>query len=73
MSGFGIDLDGVVSMPRRRRTETAGIPHHVLNRACRRAALFANRDDYGMFLDVLNDATARFAIRILGLAPPLHM
>ncbi len=47
-------------MPRRRRTGTAGIPHHVLNRACRRAVLFADADDYRMFLHVLNDARERW-------------
>jgi hypothetical protein len=36
-SEIGINLDRrYSSVPRRRRIGTAGIPHHVLNRACRR-------------------------------------
>ena len=55
-------------MPRRRRTGTAGIPHHVLNRSCRRAVLFAGANDYRVFLQVLSDARARFAMRVLAYA-----
>jgi putative transposase len=52
-------------MPRRRRTGTAGIPHHVLNRAARRDVLFAKAEDYRMFLDVLARAKRRFSMRVL--------
>jgi putative transposase len=55
-------------MPRRRRYGTAGIAHHVLNRACRRAVLFADADDYLAFLNVLAEAKAKFTMRILGYA-----
>jgi len=46
----------------------AGIPHHVLNRACRRAVLFSRAEDYRLFLRVLAEARDRFAMRILGYA-----
>jgi putative transposase len=51
-------------MPRRHRAGTAGIPHHVLNRACRRDALFVTDADYNAFMDVLVEAKKRFAMRI---------
>jgi putative transposase len=46
----------------------AGIPHHVLNRACRRSVLFAHADDYGVFVNVLVEAKTRFTMRVLGYA-----
>lgn len=52
-------------MPRRHRTGSGGIPHHVLNRASRRDTLFASEPDYGMFLRVLADAKKQIPIRLL--------
>ena len=55
-------------MPRRHRAGTAGIPHHVLNRASRRDALFVNSRDYCAFVEVLGLAKKRFAMRMLAFA-----
>jgi REP-associated tyrosine transposase len=52
-------------MPRRRRTGAAGLAHHVLNRACRRATLFADDAEYREFVQVLSDARERTDMRIL--------
>jgi len=38
---------------------------HVLNRACRRATLFATADDYGAFERILSEALARIPTRLL--------
>jgi putative transposase len=65
MSENGIEFLSVRFVPRRRRTGAAGLPHHVLNRACRRAALFENHADYRDFVQVLIDARARVDMRIL--------
>ena len=46
----------------------AGIPHHVLNRACRRSVLFAHAEDYRLFVSVLGEAKTRFAMRVLAYA-----
>jgi REP-associated tyrosine transposase len=43
----------------------AGIPHHVMNRASRRAVIFAVDEDYRTFEDLLIQATRRFAMRLL--------
>src|SRR2546423_3034616 len=55
-------------MPRRRRIGIAGIPHHVINRASRRAVIFGNDEDYRTFEDLLIAATSRFAMRLLDFA-----
>jgi putative transposase len=52
-------------MPRRRRTGTAGIVHHVLNRACRRATLFSDPEQYDTFVAVLEEARRLFGMRVL--------
>jgi len=52
-------------MPRRTRKGTAGIVHHVLNRACRRATLFADATEYDAFVDVLVEAKDRSTMRVL--------
>lgn len=46
----------------------AGIPHHVLNRACRRSVLFAHAEDYRLFVSVLGEARTRFTMRVLAYA-----
>jgi putative transposase len=43
----------------------AGIPHHVLNRASRRAIIFGTDEDYRTFEALLIQATRRFTIRLL--------
>jgi putative transposase len=53
-------------MPRRLRLSTAGHPHHVLNRACRRDVLFAADEDYVEFLEVLARARRRTTMRVIG-------
>ena len=55
-------------MPRRRRLGAAGLPHHVLNRACRRAIIFATDDDYRDFMRVLDRAKRRTGMRVLAFA-----
>jgi putative transposase len=46
----------------------ANIPHHVMNRASRRAVIFAVDEDYRMFEDLLILATRRFTMRLLDFA-----
>ena len=55
-------------MPRRRRTGTAGIPHHVLNRASRRDRLFVYSEDYRVFVQVLAEAKQRLNMRLLAFS-----
>lgn len=55
-------------MPRRHRAGTAGIPHHVLNRASRRDTLFANAEEFQAFVDVLAQAKQRYAMRVPAFA-----
>ena len=43
----------------------AGIPHHVMNRASRRAVIFAIDEDYQTFEDVLFIATRKYRMRLL--------
>lgn len=46
----------------------AGIPHHVINRASRRAVIFGGDDDYRMFEVLLRAATEKFGMRLLDFA-----
>lgn len=46
----------------------AGIPHHVLNRAVRRATLFNDAGDYRLFIRTLAEATEQFEMRVLAYA-----
>ena len=55
-------------MPRRQRKGTAGVPHHVLNRASRRDCLFVDADDYRAFIRVLAEAKQRVDIRLLAFS-----
>jgi putative transposase len=55
-------------MPRRRRANSGGVLHHVLNRASRRSTLFAHRADYEQFLRVLADAKRRVPVRLVAFA-----
>lgn len=55
-------------MPRRPRAESAGVVHHVINRASRRTTLFANDEDYLMMEQVLVSARHRFGMRLLDFA-----
>jgi REP-associated tyrosine transposase len=52
-------------MPARKWTGTAGLAFHVLNRAVRRARLFASDSDYETFLKVLAHAQERSGLRLL--------
>jgi REP-associated tyrosine transposase len=52
-------------MPYRRRSGTAGVVFHVLNRAVRRARLFDHGNDYAAFLMVFREAQTRIPLRIL--------
>jgi putative transposase len=51
-------------MPRRRRTSTAGLVFHVVNRAAKRARLFENDTEYASFECVLREAIARSDIEL---------
>jgi putative transposase len=53
-------------MPRRRRAGTAGIVHHVMNRANRRDVIFFNDLDFAAFERVLFQAKSRFQIPLFG-------
>jgi putative transposase len=55
-------------MPRRHRIGIAGIPHHVINRACRRATIFETPEDYAAFLEVIREAKAVKPTQILSFA-----
>ena len=52
-------------MPYRRRTGSAGLIFHVLNRAARRSRLFDEDADYQAFLRVMAQAQSRVPLRIL--------
>lgn len=52
-------------MPYRRRTETADVVFHVLNRAVRRAQLFQSDEDYAAFLRAFLEAQDRIPLRLL--------
>lgn len=43
----------------------AGIPHHVINRSCRRAVIFGVDTDYRTFEELLITATRKFDMRLL--------
>ena len=52
-------------MPRPRRAAEGGLIYHALNRANARLAIFDNDDDYAAFEQVLQQAVARFDVRLL--------
>jgi putative transposase len=52
-------------MPRPPRAAEGGLIYHALNRANARLALFDNDDDYAAFERVLQQAVARFDMRLL--------
>ena len=52
-------------MPRPRRAAEGGLIYHALNRANARLTFFDNDDDYAAFERVLQQAVARFDIRLL--------
>jgi putative transposase len=53
-------------MPRRARSIQGGYVYHVLNRSNARAALFLKEEDYAAFERVLEEASRRVPLRILG-------
>lgn len=52
-------------MSRRSRNTAPGLVHHVVNRCNRRKILFHKREDYLAFYSVLEEAVARFRMRLL--------
>ena len=52
-------------MPRRPCRGTAGFVFHVMNRGARRLTLFDGPADYSTFVEVLQEATDRFPMRLL--------
>ena len=42
----------------------AGIPHHVINRASRRAVIFGSDDDFQVCEELLIAATKRYSMRV---------
>ena len=52
-------------MPRPQRAAEGGLIYHALNRANARLALFDDDDDYAAFERVLQQAVARFEMRLL--------
>jgi len=60
-------------MPRRARTLQDGLPHHVLNRAVRRATLFDDDEAYAEFESLLWQALQRHPVELLAYcAMPTH-
>ncbi len=58
-------LSESVAVPRRSRAQTDGVIFHVLNRATRRARLFATTGDYAAFERVLGAAVLRHPAKLL--------
>jgi putative transposase len=52
-------------MPRRSRFSTAGYVFHVLNRGAGRQVLFETGGDYDAFVQLLDQARSRVAMRVL--------
>jgi REP-associated tyrosine transposase len=52
-------------MPRRPCRGTAGFVFHVMNRGARRLTLFDGPADYATFVELLQEATDRFPMRLL--------
>jgi putative transposase len=52
-------------MPYRKRTGTAGVVYHVLNRGVRKLRLFDRAGDYRAFLKVFREAQERIPLRCL--------
>jgi putative transposase len=53
-------------MPRTARASVGGLCYHVLNRGNARAQVFHDDADYRTFLDLLNEASRRVPMRVLG-------
>src|SRR3990170_5917542 len=53
-------------MARTARASQGGILYHVLNRGNGRVRVFKSDEDYGEFLDLIGEATARLPMRLLG-------
>jgi putative transposase len=51
-------------MPRRRRSRTAGLIFHVLNRAAKRSILFESASDFAAFERLIAAAADRFAVAV---------
>ncbi len=52
-------------MPRPPRIDVGGYIYHIINRATARAQIFFNEEDYLLFESVLEQAQAKFGMRIL--------
>ena len=52
-------------MPRALRTDVGGHIYHVLNRSNARMQIFDTKDDYMLFINVLQEAVERFDMRLL--------
>ncbi len=52
-------------MPRINRVDVGGEVYHVLNRANARVRIFDNKKDYKQFEDILEEAVAKFNMRLL--------
>ncbi|MBI4524614.1 MAG: transposase [Deltaproteobacteria bacterium] len=53
-------------MPRTARASVGGVCYHVINRGNARQEVFRKRGDYKAFIDLLNRACERIAMRVLG-------
>jgi putative transposase len=63
----------IVVMTRPRRSLSAGIVYHVLNRAAKKAPIFWTEQDYDAFLGVVAEAKRRIPVRIFAyIAMPNH-
>jgi putative transposase len=58
-------MERVKHMPRRPLHGTGGLIFHVMNRGARRLPLFDRPADYSAFVEVLQEATDRFPMRLL--------
>jgi putative transposase len=51
-------------MPRVTRGLVDGIVYHVLNRGNGRQEIFHKDQDYGAFIDLMEEAKARYAVKV---------
>jgi putative transposase len=51
-------------MPRRKRTTTAGVVFHAVNRGSRRGDLFENAADYNAFEQLLREGVQKFSVQL---------
>ena len=51
-------------MPRKKRMYIAGFPYHIVQRGNNREACFYAEDDYWLYLELLQDYSARYGVQV---------